>query len=174
MKKNLFNAALVVVLAGCASTPEGAPAGAAAPTAEAPVAEVAREYIAEHGVGDRVSAQTCDFTADPFPENADVAVMASNLPMYNREMIATVVSKAHDALNVGGSFHLIGETLDDDRKGPISAAYWGLGQALHHSQGLAHTTADCIGYLKDAGFSAVNISEFVPGVLSRISGTRTT
>ena len=40
MKTNLVNAALVVVLAGCASTPEGAPAGAAAPTAEAPVAEV--------------------------------------------------------------------------------------------------------------------------------------
>ncbi len=38
MKKNLVNAALVVVLAGCASTPEGAPAGAAAPTVDAPVA----------------------------------------------------------------------------------------------------------------------------------------
>ena len=40
MKKNLVNAALVVVLAGCASTPEGAPAGAAAPPPDAPVAEV--------------------------------------------------------------------------------------------------------------------------------------
>ncbi len=38
MKKNLVNAALVVALAGCASTPEGAPAGAAAPTVDAPVA----------------------------------------------------------------------------------------------------------------------------------------
>ncbi len=38
MKKNLVNAALVVVLAGCASTPEGGPAGAAAPIADAPVA----------------------------------------------------------------------------------------------------------------------------------------
>ena len=38
MKKNLVNAALGVVLAGCASTPEAAPAGAAAPMADAPVA----------------------------------------------------------------------------------------------------------------------------------------
>jgi mono/diheme cytochrome c family protein len=38
MKNNLANAALVVVLSGCASTPEGAPAGAAAPMADAPVA----------------------------------------------------------------------------------------------------------------------------------------
>jgi hypothetical protein len=40
MKKNLVNAAVVVALAGCASTPEGAPAGAAAPVADAaPAAE---------------------------------------------------------------------------------------------------------------------------------------
>ncbi len=49
MKKNLVNAALVVVLAGCASTPEGAPVSAAAPTADAPVADAAP--VAEVSVG---------------------------------------------------------------------------------------------------------------------------
>ncbi len=42
MKKKIVSAALVALLAGCASAPEGAPAGAAAPTtpvAEAPAAE---------------------------------------------------------------------------------------------------------------------------------------
>ena len=41
MKKNLVNAALLVALAGCASTPEGAPPSAATPTAEAPVVDAA-------------------------------------------------------------------------------------------------------------------------------------
>lgn len=49
MKRNLVNAALVVALAGCASTPEGGPASAAAPTAAAPIAETAPE--AEASVG---------------------------------------------------------------------------------------------------------------------------
>ena len=40
MKKNHVNAALVLVLAGCASAPEGAPASAAAPPPAAPAAEV--------------------------------------------------------------------------------------------------------------------------------------
>ena len=40
MKNILANAALVLVLAGCASSPEGAPASAAAPPPDAPVAEV--------------------------------------------------------------------------------------------------------------------------------------
>ena len=43
------------------------------------VCEVARDFIAENGVADRVAAQPCDFTRDPFPTDCDVAVMASNL-----------------------------------------------------------------------------------------------
>ena len=56
--------------------------------------------------------------------------MASNLPMYSREMIAAVIRKAHDALLPGGQMHLIGETTNDERTGPWGPAYWGLGQAV--------------------------------------------
>jgi hypothetical protein len=102
------------------------------------VCEVTREFIAENGVADRVEAQACNFTSDPFPTDCDVAIMASNLPMYSREMIAAVVSKAHDALLPGGEMQLIGETTNDERTGPWGPAYWGLGQAISDSLGLAH------------------------------------
>ncbi len=49
------------------------------------VCEVAREFLSEAGVDERMKAQPCDFTADPFPEDCDVAIMASNLPMYDRD-----------------------------------------------------------------------------------------
>ncbi len=58
-----------------------------------------------------------DFTKTPFPTDVDVAVMASNLPIYNEEMIQLVVQKAHDALLPGGEFHLVGEMVDNDRCG---------------------------------------------------------
>jgi SAM-dependent methyltransferase len=135
-----------------------------------PVAEVAREFIAENGVSDRVEAIAGDFTADPFPNDADVVVMASNLPMYGPEMIAKVIAKAHDALLPGGEMHLIGETLNDDRRGPISAAFWGLGQALSETTGMAHSEADCVGYFETAGFRGVAVQPFVEGVLTRITG----
>lgn len=137
-----------------------------------PVAEVAREYIAEHGVEDRVSALGGDFTADPFPTGCDVVVMASNLPLYNREIIAQVIKSAFDALEPGGEMHLIGETLRDDRSGPIGPALWGLAEAINGSTGLAHTEADCIGYFEAAGFEQVTVHEFIPGTLSRIVGTK--
>jgi hypothetical protein len=41
--------------------------------------------------------------------------MASNLPMYGRDMIAGVIRKAHDGLLPGGQMHLIGEMTNDQR-----------------------------------------------------------
>jgi SAM-dependent methyltransferase len=134
------------------------------------VVVVTREFVAENEVSDRVTAQACDFTADALPNDADVAIMASNLPQYSSEIIAGVVQRVHDALLPGGEFHLIGEILDDDRRGPIGPALWGLSEAVSGSTGLAHSEADVAGYLTDAGFGDVSATEFIPGTLTRITG----
>lgn len=138
-----------------------------------PVVPVAAEFIARHELSDRIEARACDFTRDPFPTDCDVAIMASNLPMYGPAVIGDVVKRVHDALLPGGEFHLIGETLNDDRTGPIGPAYWGLGQALDETQGVAHSEADCVGYFKAAGFADVAVTPFVEGALSRVHGVKT-
>jgi len=137
-----------------------------------PVAEVAQEYIADHDAGDQVTAVGGDFTADPLPQDCDVAIMASNLPLYGREIIAKVIRRTFEALVPGGEMHLIGETLEDDRSGPVGPALWGLAEAINGSTGVAHTEADCIGYFEAAGFTDITVHEFVPGTLSRIVGTK--
>ena len=129
------------------------------------------EFIAEHGVSDRVAAEPCNFVTDPLPTDCDVAIMASNLPMYSRPVIASVIRKTHAALLPGGDMHLIGETTNDDRTGPWGPAYWGLGQAISESEGVAHSESDVIGYFKDAGFTNIRVLEFIPGALSRIVGS---
>jgi len=137
-----------------------------------PVCVVANEFLAANGVADRVVAEACNFTSDPFPRDCDVAIMASNLPMYGRETIAAVIAKTYDALLPGGDMHLIGETTNDDRTGPWGPAYWGLGQAISDSYGLAHSEADVIGYFKAAGFKDIRVVPFIEGSLSRIVGTK--
>jgi SAM-dependent methyltransferase len=136
------------------------------------VAEVAREFIAENGVQNQVTAMGGDFTKDDFPSGADVVIMASNLPMYGPQMIGQIVQKAFDALDPGGEMHLIGETLFDDRVGPIGPAYWGLGQAIGETLGVAHSEADCIEYFTAAGFTDVVAVPFIEGALSRIYGIK--
>ena len=137
-----------------------------------PVVEVAREFISSHGLDDRVSAVAGDFTRDPLPTGSDVVIMASNLPQYSREIIQAVISRAFAALAPGGEMHLIGETLDAARSGPRDPALWGLAEALWGSTGVAHSVDECRGYLERAGFRAVAAHEFVPGVLTRVTGTR--
>jgi SAM-dependent methyltransferase len=137
-----------------------------------PVAVVAKEYIAANDAADRVSALAGDFTTSDFPRGVDVAVMASNLPQYEPALIRLVVGKAFAALVPGGEMHLIGETLHDDRRGPLSAALWGLNEAVQGSTGVAHTEGEVLGYLRDAGFTDVAVHPFVPGVLSRVTGRK--
>ena len=135
-----------------------------------PVAEVAREFIAAHGLADRITAVGGDFTRDPLPGGADVIVMASNLPQYSRDIIQQVIAKAFAALAPGGEMHLVGEMLDAARGGPVDPALWGLNEALAGSTGLAHSVTECRGYFERAGFTGITAHEFVPGVLTRVTG----
>ena len=135
-----------------------------------PVVEVTKEFIRDHDVENRVSTLGGDFTKDEFPKDCDIAVMASNLPQYNREIISLVIKKTFDTLLPGGEMHLVGEMLDDDRSGPLDAAVWGLMEVMSNSTGLTHTCADCVSYFEQAGFIDVKIHEFVPDILVRVSG----
>lgn len=137
-----------------------------------PVCKVASEFIAQWGLSDRISTSPGDFTRDPLPEGADVMIMASNLPQYNEEVLEKVLRKAFEALSPGGEYHVIGETLDNDKRGPLGPALWGLHEALFGSEGRAHTEAEVIGYLERAGFVDARVHPFVPGSLTRITARK--
>jgi hypothetical protein len=137
-----------------------------------PVVEVTREFIASHGLADRVSALAGDFTRDALPAGSDVVIMASNLPQYSREIVQAVITRAFAALAPGGEMHLIGEMLDAARTGPRDPALWGLAETLWGSTGRAHSVAECQAYFERAGFRDVAAREFVPGVLTRVTGMR--
>ena len=137
-----------------------------------PVVEVTKDYVARYGVADRVSAIGGDFTVDPLPQGADVVVMASNLVMYDQNVIGAVVTKAHDALAPGGEMHLVGEMLSDDRSGPLDAALWGLGELIYGSGGKGHTVGQCRAYFEKAGFVDVTDHDFLPGLLRRVCGVK--
>jgi 16S rRNA G1207 methylase RsmC len=137
-----------------------------------PVVEVTKEFIARHDLSGRIGTVAADFTRDPLPRGADVAVMASNLPQYAPSVVREIVSKAYKALEPGGEMHLVGEMLNNDRKGPLLAALYALYEAIHDSGGVAHTVDEVIEYLREAGFSGVCSREFIPAILTRVSGVK--
>ena len=98
--------------------------------------------------------------------------MASNLPIYDSEIIGGVVARAFRALEPGGEMHLIGEMLNDDRRGPVDAAMWGMNELICGSEGRAHTRAECRSYFASAGFVDIEATDFVPGILVRCVGRK--
>ncbi len=140
-----------------------------------PVVVVSQEYIDDNGVADRVTTHGADFINDPLPTGCDVAVMASNLPIYSAENIAKVVQKTFEVLEPGGEMHLIGETLNANGVGPVDAALWGMAEVNYGdngSGGRAHTVTECIGYFEAAGFVEVENVDFVAGTLTRTTGRK--
>ena len=137
-----------------------------------PVCTTAKNFIAQWEMQDQISTHPGDFTQDPLPQGADVMIMASNLPQYNSDVLENVLTRAFGALTKGGEFHVVGETLHNDKSGPVGPAMWGLHEALVGSEGRAHSEQEVKGYLKDAGFVDIDVNEFVPGSLTRITGTK--
>ena len=137
-----------------------------------PVCTIAKDFIAQWGMQDQIFTHAGDFTQDPLPHGADVMIMASNLPQYNTVVLKGILDKAFGALASGGEFHVVGETLDNDKSGPVGPAMWGLHEALFGSEGRAHSELEVMGYLKDAGFVDIGVNEFVPGSLTRITGRK--
>lgn len=137
-----------------------------------PVTVVTQEYLERNEVADRVSTMGGDFINDDLPTGCDVAVMASNLPIYDAANIQTVVSKTFEALEPGGEMHLIGETLHADGIGPLDAALWGMAEIHYGSGGRAHTDEECLDYFRTAGFVEVENTDFIAGTLTRTYGRK--
>ncbi len=99
-------------------------------------------------------------------------IMASNLPQYNDEMLIRIMTKAYNGLVPGGEFHLVGETLNDEKTGPLGPALWGIHEALFGSEGRSHSESEVRHYMEKAGFSDIAVNTFIPGSLSRITGIK--
>jgi SAM-dependent methyltransferase len=137
-----------------------------------PVCRIAREFIAQWKMEDKISTHAADFTNDPFPPGADCMVMASNLPQYNEILLTKIIQKAYQSLEPGGEFHLVGETLSDDKMGPLGPSLWGIHEVLFGSQGRSHSEQEVKAYLSAAGFIEVMVHPFIPGSLTRISARK--
>ncbi|MFH2131608.1 MAG: methyltransferase [bacterium] len=138
-----------------------------------PVCRITDRFVAQWGLTENITTRPGDFTRDPLPQGADLMIMASNLPQYSDQMLIRILSKAYESLAPGGEFHLVGETLNDEKTGPLGPALWGIHESLFGSEGRSHSESEVRHYLETAGFSTVTINPFIPGSLSRITGIKT-
>ena len=119
---------------------------------------VAREFVAKHGLSERIATLEGNFFDVPFPEDCDLISFITPLQSYVPDEIIRVLRKTHDALTSGGTCLVIDYMLDDDKSGPLDPAFVNLeGLRKGHYTGRVQSGAEFVALFEQAGFKEVRV-----------------
>jgi hypothetical protein len=124
------------------------------------VAPIFEEYVEANGVTSRVRFQGGSFFSDPLPK-ADVILMGHILHDWNLEEKKMLVRKAYEAIPEGGAFIAYDALIDDDRSKNAFGLLMSLNMLIETPGGFDYTGADCIGWMKEAGFRETRVEHLV-------------
>lgn len=115
------------------------------------VAPIFEEHSAHHGLGERVAFAPGNFHADPLPR-ADVIVFGRILHDWDLETKRMLLAKAYAALPPGGAVVVYESMIDDDRRSNAFGLLTSLHMLLESPGGFDYSGADCVGWMREAGF----------------------
>jgi hypothetical protein len=116
------------------------------------VGPIFSRFVAAHGLSERVRFIAGDFFKDELPR-ADVLVMGMILHDWDLPTKRMLIEKAHAALPPGGSLIVCETLIDDERRTHLPGLLMSLNMLIETRGGFDFTGADCIGWMRDAGFS---------------------
>jgi hypothetical protein len=124
------------------------------------VAPIFEDYVADNNLSGRVHFHPGSFWDDPIP-HADVVMMGHILHDWNLEQKKTLIRKAHEALPKGGALVVYEAIIDDDRSKNSFGLLMSLNMLIETPGGFDYTGADCIGWMKEAGFTSTRVEHLV-------------
>jgi 2-polyprenyl-3-methyl-5-hydroxy-6-metoxy-1,4-benzoquinol methylase len=127
----------------------------------APVGPIFEEYATGNGVSDRLRFQPGDFFTEALPGGVDVITMGHILHDWDVEEKRMLVRKAYEALNPGGAFVVYDAIIDDDRSKNAFGLLMSLNMLIETPGGFDYTGAECIGWMKEAGFRTPYVEHLV-------------
>jgi hypothetical protein len=119
-------------------------------------------YVAQHGLADRLSFLPGDFFRNPLPA-ADVLVLGRILHDWDLGRKRALLAKAYAALPKGGALLVYDTIIDDERRTNAMGLLMSLNMLLETRGGFDYTGADCIGWMREAGFREPRIETLATG-----------
>jgi O-methyltransferase domain/Dimerisation domain len=117
-------------------------------------------YVAQHGLVGRLSFCGGDFFADALPA-ADVVVMGHILHDWGLDRKQALIAKSYRALPRGGALIVYDPIIDNERRSNAFGLLMSLNMLIETRDGFDFTGADCIGWLKEAGFAETRVEPLV-------------
>jgi hypothetical protein len=108
-------------------------------------------YVKERDLSERIRFVPGDFFVDPLPA-ADVLIMGRVLHNWDLVRKRMLLQKAHAALPPGGALIVYERLIDDARRASPTGLLSSLNMLIMTDGGFDFTAADCIAWMRDAGF----------------------
>ena len=124
------------------------------------VGPIFEDYVQEQGLAERIQFQGGSFFTDPLPR-ADVIMMGHILHDWNLDEKRMLIRKAYEALPEGGSLLAYDSIIDDERRQNSFGLLMSLNMLVETRGGFDYTGADCIAWMKDAGFREARVEHLV-------------
>lgn len=125
------------------------------------VVTLARGYIEQAGLGDRIDTVAGDYNTDELPRGYDLvflsAIIHSNSPQQNRALFMKIA----DALNPRGRIVVSDFIMDEDRTSPAFGAIFALNMIVNTPGGDTYTESEVASWMAAAGMSLVRRDEGV-------------
>ncbi len=132
------------------------------------VIEVAKRFVGEANMDLRIGFRAGNALEVDWPEHQDVVLISYLLSAVSRDHVATLIGRAMNALAPGGHLLMHDFMLDDDRRGPKSAALWLLTSLLNDRDATSLTPSYLETVAKGAGFAEVSSQVLIPEITSLV------
>lgn len=118
------------------------------------------EYVRAHSLSGRLRFQPGDFFQDSLP-SADVIVMGHILHDWDLDEKRHLIAKTFDALLEGGAFIAFDSVIDDERRENAFGLLMSLNMLIETPGGFDYTGADCVAWMRNAGFRETRVEHLV-------------
>jgi O-methyltransferase domain/Dimerisation domain len=128
------------------------------------------QYVAAHGLRDRLHFSAGDFFQDALPP-AEVLVMGLVLHDWNLAEKRLLLRKAYEALPPGGALIVYEALIDDQRSEHAFGLLMSLNMLIETPGGFDYTGADCVAWMREAGFRDPRVEHLI-GPYSMVVGLK--
>jgi hypothetical protein len=135
-----------------------------------PVRPVFEAFIAANGLSNRLTFQGGDFMADALPA-AEVLVLGHILHGLGLDKKLALLQRVQQALPAGGAVIVYDAMIDDERRQNAFGLLMSLNMLIETAAGFDYTGADCVGWLREAGFRDMSV-EPLSGPASMVVGLK--
>jgi hypothetical protein len=124
------------------------------------VGPIFEAYVQANHLSDRLKFAPGSFFTDPLPK-ADVLMFGHILHDWNLDTKKMLLKKAYEALPKGGAVIVYESIIDDDRSKNAFGLMMSLNMLIETDGGFDYTGADCIGWMKEAGFTEAHTEHLI-------------